>query len=281
MSERRAFVVGHPIAHSRSPLIHGHWLAELGIAGRYERVDVAPDAFPAFLRGLAERGYVGGNVTLPHKEAAFRAADRATEAAARLGAANTVWLGPGGEIVGHNTDGAGFLASLDAALGPTWDAEVATALVLGAGGAARAVAAALVERGLARVLVSNRTETRARDLIALAPDRMSVLPWADRALALGEVDLLVNATQLGMTGQGALDLPLDALGSRAMVSDLVYVPLETALLADARRRGLRVADGLGMLLHQAAPGFEAWFGVRPEVTPALRALVEADIGGRR
>jgi shikimate dehydrogenase len=274
-------VVGHPIAHSRSPLIHGHWLAELGISGRYERVDVAPDAFPAFLRTMAAQGFVGGNVTLPHKEAAFRKADRMTDAAARLGAVNTVWLGPRGEIVGHNTDGAGFLASLDEAFGPAWDREVATALVLGAGGAARAVAAALVERGLARVMVSNRTEARARALTSLAPDRISVLPWGEREAALRRVDLLVNATQLGMTGQGALDLSLDALGSRAMVCDLVYVPLETPLLADARRRGLRAADGLGMLLHQAAPGFEAWFGVRPAVTPALRALVEADIDGRQ
>ncbi len=277
-ANRRAFVAGHPVAHSRSPMIHAHWLEAFGIAGSYERVDVAPDAFPDFLRSLSERGYVGGNVTLPHKEAAFRLVDEPTEAARRLGAVNTVWLGPDGRLAGHNTDGQGFAASLDEQAGPGWERDVATALVLGAGGAARAVVAALLDRGLAEIVVGNRTETRAQDLVELDPGRVRAVAWSQVETALGDVGLLVNTTQLGMTGQPPLDLDLAALPDAAIVADIVYVPLETPLLAAARRRGLRVVDGLGMLLHQAVPGFAAWFGRMPVVDATLRALVEADLG---
>lgn len=274
----RAFVSGHPLGHSRSPLIHGHWLAKLGISGSYERVEVAPDAFPDFLRGLRERGYVGGNVTLPHKETAFRLVDDATDAARRLGAVNTVWLDPDGRLVGHNTDGHGFAASLDEQAGPGWERGVATALVLGAGGAARAIVAALLDRGLPGIVVANRTEARARDIVALDPGRVRAVAWAQVDAALGGADLLVNTTQLGMIGQPPLDVDLAAMPDAAIVADIVYVPLETPLLAAARRRGLMVVDGLGMLLHQAVPGFAAWFGRTPSVDAGLRALVEVDLG---
>ncbi|MBV9077353.1 MAG: shikimate dehydrogenase [Methylobacteriaceae bacterium] len=273
----RAFVVGHPIAHSRSPLIHGHWLAEHGMAGSYERLDVLPEAFPAFLRGLAEAGWRGGNVTIPHKEAAARLVDRPTDHARRLGSVNTVWVESDGRIAGDSTDGAGFLAGLDAALGSSWSAEAGTALVLGAGGAARAVAMALVERGIERVLVANRTAERAADLARLAPDRIGALAVADLPGALAQANLLVNTTRLGMPGEPALPVSLEALPEGAVVADCVYVPLETPLLAAARARGLRAVDGLGMLLHQAVPGFARWFGVRPRVTPALRARIVADL----
>ncbi|KAA2237861.1 shikimate dehydrogenase [Salinarimonas soli] len=276
---RKAFVVGHPIRHSRSPLIHGHWLREHGIAGSYERIDVAPADFAAFLRGFPGEGFVGGNVTIPHKEAAFQAVDHATERARRLGAVNTLWTADG-RLHGDNTDGLGFVGSLDEAAGGSWEAATRTALVLGAGGAARAVAAGLVGRGVPRILVANRSPERAADVAALAPGRLEVIPWEDREAALRDVDLLVNTTSLGMAGQPSLDLALDGLPVSAMVADIVYVPLETPLLAAARRRGLRAVDGLGMLLHQAVPGFERWFGVRPVVTRALRDLIVADIEGR-
>lgn len=273
----RAFVVGHPVAHSRSPLIHGHWLAAFGIDGHYERVDVAPDAFPDFLRSLRDHGYVGGNVTLPHKEAAFRLVDAPSEAARRLGAVNTVWFAPDGRLFGHNTDGLGFAASLDEQAGSGWEQGVATALVLGAGGAARAIVAALLDRGLREVVVANRTETRAQDLVAFDPGRVRAVTWAMLAAELKRAGFLVNTTQLGMGGQPPLDIDLDGLPNTAIVADIVYVPLETPLLAAARRRGLRVVDGLGMLLHQAVPGFAAWFGPTPQVDASLRALVEADL----
>jgi shikimate dehydrogenase len=276
---RKAFVVGHPIRHSRSPLIHGHWLREHAVAGSYERIDVAPEGFAAFLRRFPEEDFIGGNVTIPHKEAAFRAVDHATERARRLGAVNTLWV-EGGRLHGDNTDELGFVASLDEAIGRAWERDIRTALVIGAGGAARAVAAGLLDRGVPRILIANRTLARAADVAALDPARMEVLPWEAREGRLPAVDLVVNTTSLGMTGQPPLDLPLDALPPAAIVADIVYVPLETPLLAQARRRGLRAVDGLGMLLHQAVPGFERWFGVRPMVTKALRDIIVADIEGR-
>lgn len=271
----KAFVVGHPIAHSRSPMIHGHWLERHGLAGSYERLDVPPDGFEAFLRGFRARGFAGGNVTIPHKEAAHRLADHLTERARRLGAVNTLWL-EGGEVHGDNTDVVGFVANLDQVLGAGWEGRAAPAIVVGAGGAARAVVAGLVDRGL-DVRVANRTEGRTDSLVALDPARVRAIPWRDLQAGLGDAGLLVNTTSLGMTGQPALGLDLTPLRADAAVADIVYVPLETPLLAEARARGLRTVDGLGMLLHQAVPGFARWFGVTPAVTPALRALVEADI----
>lgn len=284
MTERdgiRAFVVGHPIAHSRSPLIHGHWLAEHGIAGTYERIDVRPEDFPAFLQGLRAAGFAGGNVTVPHKEAAFRLADVLTARASKIGAVNTLVLDEAGRVHGDNTDALGFIAHLDQSLGRAGSEPMAgTALVLGAGGAARAVVVGLIERGLTRILVANRTFARAEALVALDPARVAALDWSRLPEALAEADLLVNTTALGMTGHPPLVLDLTPLPSDAAVADIVYAPLETPLLAAARARGFRAVDGLGMLLHQAVPGFTCWFGVRPAVTPELRAMIVADLGSR-
>jgi shikimate dehydrogenase len=276
LSIPKAFVVGHPIRHSRSPLIHGHWLAEHGLAGSYERVDVAPEDFEPFFRGFAERGFRGGNVTIPHKEAAFRLADETTGRARRLEAVNTVWI-EDGRIHGDNTDVTGFIANLDQVLGP-WRAG--TALVLGAGGASRGVIAGLLERGVRKIVVANRTGGKAQELVRFAPGRIEPAAWRDIRSRLVEADLLVNTTSCGMAGHPPLDVDLAPLPAHAAVADIVYVPLETPLLKEARARGFRAVDGLGMLLHQAVPGFARWFGVTPRVTPELRALIEADIEGR-
>jgi len=274
----RAFVVGHPIAHSRSPLIHGHWLAEHGIAGSYERLDVAPEAFSNFVRALPASGYRGGNVTIPHKEAACRLADTLTPRAEKIGAVNTLVVGPDGRIHGDNTDAPGFCAHLDHSLGADWPARgTGTAVVLGAGGAARAIVVGLAERGMRRIRVANRTLARAEAVAALAPGIADALAWDDLPAALKEAGLLVNTTSLGMKGQPPLALDLAPLPREAAVADIVYAPLETDLLAAARRRELAAVDGLGMLLHQAVPGFEAWFGPRPAVTPALRDRIVADL----
>lgn len=277
---RRAFVIGHPIAHSRSPLIHGHWLAELGLAGSYERIDVAPDDLPAFMAALPRSGFAGGNVTVPHKEAAFGLVDDATPKARRLGAVNTLVVGDDGRVLGHNTDGAGFLASLDEAVGPGWAEEARRAVVIGAGGAGRAIAAAMLDRGL-RVTVVNRSVGRAEAVRGFDPDRVDAVALDRAGEALRGAGLLVNTTVLGMAGQPPLEPDLAGLAERAIVADIVYVPAVTPLLAAARARGLRAVGGLGMLLHQAVPGFELWFGPRPTVTPELRRLIEADVARLR
>jgi shikimate dehydrogenase len=277
----RAFVVGHPIAHSRSPLIHAHWLERYRLPGTYERVDVPPEGFAGFLRSFAGQGFAGGNVTIPHKESAFAGVDRRTARAERLRAVNTLWV-EDGAIWGDNTDILGFVAHLDQQLGRGWERGVETALVIGAGGAARAVAAGLLDRAVARVLIANRTPEKGRDLAAdLADPRVVPLPFGAIPDAVAGAGLVVNTTSLGMAGQPPLDLDLAGAGDRTVVADVVYVPLTTPLLAAAAGRGLRTVDGLGMLLHQAAPGFARWFGVTPEVTPALRDIIAADIEGRR
>ncbi|WP_163270706.1 shikimate dehydrogenase [Chelativorans alearense] len=270
----RAFVCGHPVAHSRSPLIHGYWLQEHGIAGIYERRDVAPEAFETFLRGLARSPYVGGNVTIPHKESAHLLVDRRDEAAEIIGAVNTLWF-EDGSLCGGNTDAYGFAANLDSAA-PCW-AEGSVATVLGAGGAARAVVHALRERGMREIRIVNRTLARAEELAYRFAGPASAHGWDALPELLADTALLVNTTSLGMDGAAALVLDLAPLPSSAVVTDIVYVPLETPFLVKAKQRGLRTVDGLGMLLHQAVPGFERWFGVRPEVTPRLRALVVADL----
>ncbi|MCJ2118294.1 shikimate dehydrogenase [Methylobacterium sp. J-001] len=276
----RAFVVGHPIAHSRSPLIHGYWLSQHGIPGSYERLDVAPAAFPDFLRALPESGFRGGNVTIPHKEAAFALADTLTPRARKIGAVNTLVVESDGRIRGDNTDAPGFCAHLDHSLGAGWPERAGgTALVLGAGGAARAIVVGLAENGLSRILIANRTRARAETLAALAPGIAAALAWDDLPEALAGAGLLVNTTALGMKGQPPLAIDLTPLPASAAVADIVYAPLETDLLAAARRRGLAAVDGLGMLLHQAVPGFEAWFGLRPAVTPGLRDRIVADLAG--
>lgn len=274
----KAFVVGHPVAHSRSPLIHGYWLETLGIQGSYERIDVHPGSIGRFLAELPRSGFSGGNVTIPHKEAAHRAADRLDEAAELIGAANTLWLEEG-RLHAGNTDAYGFAASLDDAA-PRWR-EGRTALVLGAGGAARAVLFALREAGFGDIRVVNRTPARARELADRFGAGIAAHGWEAVDALATDVDLLVNTTSLGMGGAGAAPVDVALLPAGAIVTDIVYVPLETPLLAAARGRGLRAVDGLGMLLHQAVPGFERWFGTRPEVTPALRGRVVADLEAHR
>jgi shikimate dehydrogenase len=263
--------MGWPVRQSRSPLIHGYWLKLHGIDGVYEHAEIAPQDFTSFVRGFEANGFVGGNVTIPHKEAAFALLDEADPSAAALEAANTLWL-QDGRLHGANTDGFGFLANLDEAA-PGWEGRRRLAVVLGAGGAARAVAHALGQRGFGRVAIVNRTAERAAAVAALAGRAGEVADWAGLPRLLPDADLLVNATSLGMTGKDPLIVDLDRLNPVAVVNDLVYVPLETGLLAAARARGNVVVDGLGMLLHQAAPGFEKWFGIRPTVTPDLRRLV--------
>jgi shikimate dehydrogenase len=272
---RRACIIGHPVAHSRSPLIHRYWLAEHGIEGDYLREDVPREKIDAFLAAFADSGYVGGNVTVPHKEAAFRALARAEPVARALAAANTIWL-EGRSLAGTNTDVHGFLANLDESL-PAWRTSTHAAVILGAGGAARAIAYGLIQRSLARIAVFNRTRPRAEELAAAIGGGVRAVSHSELSARLAEADLLVNATSLGMSGQPPLEIDLALLKAGAAVYDIVYVPLETPLLAAARARGHPTIDGLGMLLHQAVPGFERWFGIRPKVTPALRTLVLRDL----
>jgi len=280
----KAFILGHPIKHSRSPLIHGYWLKTYGIGGSYEPIDVAPVDFGAFLKSFPERGFSGGNVTIPHKEAAFAGVARRTQRAERLGAVNTLWL-EDGVLWGDNTDVLGFMANLDLSLGTGWEQDVDTALVLGAGGAARGVVAGLQDRPLRRILVANRTLAKAQDLArgleGYGAATLEALAWEDLDRVLSGSQLIVNTTSLGMAGQPPLHMDLAKAPRGAIVSDIVYVPLKTPLLAAAEARGLRTVDGLGMLLHQAVPGFERWFGLRPEVTPDLRALIVADVEAAR
>jgi len=269
-----AFVCGHPVAHSRSPLIHGHWLKTYGIAGSYKAVDVPPHDFAAFVGGLRQAGYRGGNVTLPNKEAAYALAEVLHDDAREIGAANTLWF-EDGRLNATNTDAYGFCANLDAAV-PEWTGG-RIALILGAGGASRAIVHALLSRGFSEVRIVNRTVARAQELADRFGARVSAHPVEAAGELAADAGLLVNTTSLGMDGQGELPADVAALPAHAVVTDIVYVPLETPLLAAARRRGLKAVDGLGMLLHQAVPGFERWFGRRPEVTADLHALVVADL----
>src|SRR5690349_6175203 len=245
----RACIIGHPVKHSRSPLIHNHWIAEHGLDGAYERAEVAPDAFAAFVTHLAETGYAGGNVTVPHKETAFRLSRVDDPVATALEAVNLLWL-EDGTLRGANTDVEGFLANLDEGAAD-WDRRLDRAVVIGAGGAARAAVHALLTRGAREVVLLNRSRPRAEDIAARFGSRVSVGSRDEAASALAGASLLVNATSLGMAGQPPLDLALDGLPETALVADLVYVPLETGLLAAARTRGNPAVDGLGMLLHQA------------------------------
>ena len=271
----RCFVIGHPIAHSRSPLIHGEWLRQYRRAGSYERVDVAPADLPAFIRQLREGVFTGGNVTVPHKEAVMALVDEISPAGRAIGAVNTLWR-EDGRIVADNSDVAGFLAHLDASA-PGWQRQVGTVLVLGAGGAARGICYGLRSRGVERILIVNRSPARAGELAAALGNPLEARAWEERDRLVREADLIVNTTALGMQGKPPLEIDLSGLRPGTIVDDIVYAPLKTTLLAEAERLGGRPVDGLGMLLHQAAPGFARWFGVTPEVTPALRALVEADI----
>lgn len=274
---KKACIIGYPVKHSRSPVIHGYWLKSLGIAGSYGKEEVKPEDFRAFLKAMPSLGYAGANVTIPHKLALLALADHCSDSARKIGAANMLWF-EDGRLLADNTDCVGFIASLDAEA-PGWDERRDLALVLGAGGASRAIVHGLIGRGFARVIVANRTLAAAE---AMARDfGRAVVPcaWLDAAPQVGSAGLIVNTTSLGMSGQPALDLPLAAAGKATVVADAVYVPLRTPLIEAAAARGLRVVGGLGMLLHQAVPSFERWFGLRPEVTPELTCLVEADVLG--
>jgi shikimate dehydrogenase len=269
---KKACVMGHPVAHSRSPMIHNYWLKQLGISGVYELADLQPDEFVPFIKNLSGNGYVGGNVTLPHKEAAFRnvaARDAASEA---VGAVNTLWL-ENGRLMGGNSDTHGFIANLDERA-PGWDVKGCRALILGAGGAARAAVYMLRQRGVEVDLV-NRTLPRAQELATRFGAHAH--GWDALPRLLPRADVLVNCTPLGMAGKEPLQIDLTPLKQSAVVYDVIYVPLETGLLAQAKKRGHRTVDGLGMLLQQAGFGFRKWFGGNPQVTPELRAMLEADI----
>jgi shikimate dehydrogenase len=279
---RRAAVIGWPIAHSRSPLIHGSWIAEHGLHATYERLALEPTQAADWFAGFADHGLVGANVTIPHKETALAACEHVTASAARLGAVNTLWL-EAGALHGTSTDGAGFMANL-AEQAPLWrqHPQANTALVLGAGGAARAIINALLEDGCEHIILLNRSVERAQALARhfngyFGTGRVAAGDLRDFADSAGAPGLLVNTTALGMKGQDELNLPLDRLAPGASVADIVYTPLETGLLAAARAREHPVVDGLGMLLHQAVPGFERWFAVRPVVTQALRQRLIDDI----
>ncbi len=269
---RLAGVMGWPVAHSRSPVLHNFWLHEHGIDGVYVPLAVAPEAFDAALRALPGLGFAGVNVTVPHKQAAFAAVDQADRLARRIGAVNTIVFDGDGRALGSNTDAFGFIESLRAKA-PGWTGAAGPAVVLGAGGAARAIAVALQDAGVAEIRIVNRTAERAARLVEELGAPLAAVAWAARAEALDGAALVVNTTTLGMAGQPALDLALDALVLDAVVNDIVYAPLMTPLLAAAAARGNVIVDGLEMLLHQARPGFALWFGTEPEVTDRLRAVV--------
>jgi len=267
-----AGVLGHPVAHSRSPRVHRHWLRRYGLPGHYVPLDVVPDDLEEVLRAMPRMGFVGANVTIPHKETALRLCDLVTDRAALVGAVNTLIFREDGRIHGDNTDGYGFLASIRQTA-PDWQPKAGPAVVFGAGGASRAVLVALLEAGVPEIRLANRSRPRAEALRSEFGARIKVHDWVKAGQTLEGAVTVVNATSLGMTGHTAFRVPLDALEPGALVTDLVYQPLETDLLAQARARGCITVDGLGMLLHQAVPGFERWFGHRPEVDAELREAV--------
>ncbi len=269
---RIAGVIGWPVAHSRSPALHGYWLREYRIDGAYVPFAVRPENLGAALRGLAALGFRGANVTLPHKERALALVDRVGEVAQRIGAVNTILVEDDGTLSGDNSDAFGFIENLREGA-PGFDAAAGPAVVIGAGGAARAALVALADAGAPEIRLVNRTDARAETLAQSLGRPVRVVRWNDRAGALEGAALLVNSTTQGMAGHDALDLDLARLPKTALVSDIVYVPAETPLLSAARARGNQVVDGVGMLLHQARPGFRRWFGIEPTVTPALRAAV--------
>lgn len=279
---KQACVIGDPISHSRSPAIHGYWLARYDIDGAYDKRRVATDDLNDFLDLIRKGQLAGCNVTTPHKETVARMVDLRTPTAQALGAVNTVWM-QNGTLCGDNTDVAGFLGNLDDRQ-PGWDNRRDKAVVLGAGGAARAIAYGLQQRGFATISICNRSAARAHhlaeELAGGAGGYLKVIPWDDRSTALDGADVLVNTTTLGMSGQPPLDIDLAALPGDAVVNDIVYAPLETDLLQVARLSGRTAVDGLGMLLHQAAPGFQRWFGVLPGVTDDLRNLIINQMTGR-
>jgi shikimate dehydrogenase len=271
----RAGVIGWPVSHSRSPILHGYWLRKYGVAGSYERLPIAPENFVSEFRALAARGFVGANVTIPHKQSAMACCDVLDSTAKRLGAVNTIII-KDGRFYGSNTDGFGFMENLRQGA-PDWKPDTGPAVIIGAGGAARAVIAALCDAGVKEIRLFNRSRSRADQLAGDLGGPIIPADWAGLNAALADCALLVNCTSLGMAGQPALEISLNTLAPSALVSDLVYTPLHTPLLQAAAARGNPTIDGLGMLIHQARPGFAAWFGILPDVDEALRALLLADI----
>jgi shikimate dehydrogenase len=268
----QAGVMGWPVSHSLSPRLHGFWLDELNIDGAYAALAVTPEDLEDSLRALPEQGFAGVNLTVPHKEAAVSIVDTLDTVAKHIGAVNTIVVGTDGALAGSNTDGYGFMENLKSGI-PEWTATDITAVVLGAGGAARAIAAVLLDAGVKELRLVNRTQSRAESMKDDLGGAISVVPWAERTEALDGAGLLVNTTTLGMIGEEPLEIHLSTLPVEAIVTDIVYAPLITPLLKDAAGRGNRSVDGLGMLLHQARPGFGQWFGTEPTVTEALRAHV--------
>ncbi|MEO0774841.1 MAG: shikimate dehydrogenase [Pseudomonadota bacterium] len=264
-----AGVIGSPIAHSKSPQLHSHWLKTYDIPGHYVPLDVGAEDLATVLAQMPKMGFVGANVTIPHKERVLSLADQITDRATLIGAANTLIFKPDGKIHADNTDGYGFITNLRQSA-PGWNPKAGPAAVLGAGGAARAVITALLEAGVPEILISNRTKVRAEALRADFGKRLTVVDWVQAGNMFEEAVTVVNTTSLGMIGKPPLRVPLDGLRAGALVTDLVYAPLKTHLLAEAEKQGCTIVDGLGMLLHQAVPGFERWFGVRPEVNSATR-----------
>ena len=269
-----AGVMGWPVAHTRSPAIHNHWIAQYSLKGAYVQLPVQPQNLEAAIRGLPALGFAGCNITVPHKVNAMQLMDTLHPAARRVAAINTVVVQADGSLLGMNNDGYGYIQSLRDAQ-PDWRGDAGPALVVGAGGAARAIVVALLDEGVPEVRLCNRTQEKAQALKDAFGDRVTVVPWAHRNSAMAGVRLLVNTTTHGMHGQPALDVALDDLPAEALVSDAIYIPLETPLLAAARQRGHQTVNGLGMLLNQARPAFQAWFGVQPELTPGLIAAVQA------
>lgn len=269
-----AAVLGHPVAHSRSPALHNYWLKRYGIKGHYIPIDIAPMDLSELIRTLPRLGFVGCNVTIPHKEAILQIADVVTDRAALIGAANTLIFRKDGKIHADNTDGSGFIANLRQHA-PHWVPASGPAVVLGAGGAARAVVAALIEVGVPEIRVANRTRPRADALRSDFGAKIHVHEWVQAGNLLEDAATVINTTSLGMTGKADFHVPLDKLNPQALCNDLVYTPLKTQFLIEAEAQGATIVDGLGMLLHQAAPGFERWFGIRPEVDEATRKAVLA------
>ena len=274
---KKACVIGWPIEHSRSPKIHGYWLDLYKIDGSYTKRAVQPGTLETFLRSLADEGYAGCNVTIPFKEEAFRLIASRDAAATAIGAANTIWI-EDGELRASNTDTYGYMTYLSREA-EDWDRRDAPVCILGAGGAARAIVHGFLEAGVGEIRIFNRSMERAEALRRDFGPRLKVLPWEDRSRASTEASVLVNTTSLGLKGEGTLAMDFTDFHPDCIVSDIVYVPLETGLIREARRHGLHTVDGLGMLLHQAVPGFEKWFGVRPEVTDDLYDRIAADIEG--
>ncbi len=274
--KRAACVIGWPARHSRSPKLHGYWIKKYGIDGDYRAEDVTVEAFPDFLKNLAAKGYVGANITMPHKEAALRLTEP-DERALKVGVANTVWLRDG-KLRSTNTDVEGFIGALDQCA-PGWDKRTKTAVVLGAGGAGRAVVFGLVERGIETIHVVNRTYDKAVEFVSRFGPTIKPAHWSDLPALLKKTDLLANSTPLGMKGQLPLEIDISVMRDGAIVSDIIYVPLKTELLKAAEARGFATSNGLDMLLHQAVRGFTEWFGVKPQVTKEQRDMLVADLLG--